>query len=138
MGKTKEKTRSWFVKRWYPKKLIHFEVWKNKFNIREPNKKNKSKNRLFSVVRHYPLLNSLDSIFRKNSYLVNIDQKIKDIFILKSMESFSNALKLSTFWVEPNTCFGKKSWLIQISFQSLLTKLRHKSWHVDFFYWHCT
>lgn len=138
MGKTKEKTRSWFVKRWYPENLIHFEVWKNKFNIGEPNKKNKSKNRVLSVVGHYPLLNSLDSIFRKNSYLVNIDQKIKDIFILKSMESFSNALKLSTLWVEPKTCFWKKSWLIQIWFQSFLTKLRHKSWHVDFFYWYCT
>ena len=45
----------------------------------------------------------LDSLFRGNSYLRNIDQKIKDVFISQSMGSFSSARKFSTFWGEPKT-----------------------------------
>ena len=36
--------RSWYVKREYPEKLIDAEIWKAKFNTRETNRKNKSKN----------------------------------------------------------------------------------------------
>ena len=36
--------RSWYVKREYPEKLIDSEIWKAKFNTRETNRKNKSKN----------------------------------------------------------------------------------------------
>ena len=43
MSKT-EKTRSWFAKREYPEKLIDSEIRKAKFNTRETNRKNKSKN----------------------------------------------------------------------------------------------
>ena len=35
---------SWFVKREYPEKLIGSEIRKAKINIRETNRKNKSKN----------------------------------------------------------------------------------------------
>ena len=40
----KEKMRSWFVKREYSKRIIDSEIRKVKFNIRETNRKNKSKN----------------------------------------------------------------------------------------------
>ena len=43
MSKTK-KLRSWFVKRECPEKLMGSEIRKAKFNTRETNRKNKSKN----------------------------------------------------------------------------------------------
>ena len=43
-GQNKEKMRSWYVKREYPEKLIDAEIWTAKFNTRETNRKNKSKN----------------------------------------------------------------------------------------------
>ena len=39
-----EKMRSWFVKREYPEQLIDPEIKKGKFNVRETNRRNKSKN----------------------------------------------------------------------------------------------
>ena len=36
--------RSWFVNKEYPEKLIDSEIRKTKFNTRETNRKNKSKN----------------------------------------------------------------------------------------------
>ena len=62
----KEKMRSWFVKREYPEKLIDSEIKKVKFNIRETNRKNKSKNGVPFVVTYHPLLNSLYSTIRKS------------------------------------------------------------------------
>ena len=81
--RNKEKMRSWFVKREYPEypeKLIDSEIRKVKFNIRETNRKNKSKNGVPFVVTYHPLLNSLYGIIRKNLCLLNIDQKVKEVF----------------------------------------------------------
>ena len=56
--------RSWFVKREYPEKLIVPEIRKVKFNIRQTDRKNKSKNGVpFAVTYHLPL-NSLNDIIR--------------------------------------------------------------------------
>ena len=55
----REKMRSWFIKRKYPEKLIDSEIRKVKFNIRETNRKNKSKNGAPFIVTYHPLLNSL-------------------------------------------------------------------------------
>ena len=42
--RSKEKMRSWFVKREYPEQLVDPAIKKGKFNVRETNRKNKSKN----------------------------------------------------------------------------------------------
>ena len=53
--------RSWFAKREYPAKMIDSEIRKAKFNIRESNRKNKSKNGV-------PVVS-----------LLYIDQKVKEV-----------------------------------------------------------
>ena len=95
----KEKMRSWFVKREYPEKLIDSEIRKVKFNIRETNRKNKSKNGVPFIVTYHPLLNSLYGIIRKNLYLLNMDQKVKEVFSSQLMVSFRSARKLSSYLV---------------------------------------
>ena len=57
----KEKMRSWFAKREYPEKLIDSEIRKAKFNTRQTNRKNKSKNGV-------PVVS-----------LLYIDQKVKEV-----------------------------------------------------------
>ena len=57
----KEKMRSWFAKREYPEKLIDSEIRKAKFNTRETNRKNKSKNGV-------PVVS-----------LLYVDQKVKEV-----------------------------------------------------------
>ena len=97
--RNKEKMRSWFVKREYPEKLIDSEIRKVKFNIKETNSKNKSQNGVPFVVTYHLLLNSLYSIIRKNLYLLNMDQKVKEVFSSQSMVSFRSARKLSCYLV---------------------------------------
>ena len=55
--KSTDKKRTWFKSRQYPENLIDSEMRKVKFNIKETNKKNKSKNGVPSVVIYHPLLN---------------------------------------------------------------------------------
>ena len=92
----KEKMRSWFVKREYPEKMIDSEIRKVKFNIKETNSKNKSQNGVPFVVTYHPLLNSLYGIIRKNLYLFNMDQKVKEVFSSHPMVSFRSTRKLSS------------------------------------------
>ena len=88
--------RSWFVKREYPEKMIDSEIRKVKFNIKETNSKNKSQNGAPFVVTYHPLLNSLYGIIRKNLYLFNMDQKVKEVFSSHPMVSFRSTRKLSS------------------------------------------
>ena len=97
--RNKEKMRSWFVKREYLEKLIDSEIRKVKFNIKETNSKNKSQYGVPFVVTCHPLLNSLYGIIRKNLYLLNMDQKVKDVFSSQPMVSFRSARKLSSYLV---------------------------------------
>ena len=83
---------------------IDFEIRKVKFKIKETNKKNKSQNRVPFVVTHHPLLNSPYIIFRKNVYLLNIDEKVKEVFSSQPMVSFRNARKLSSYLVRAKLC----------------------------------
>ena len=63
----KKQMRSWFVKREYPEKLIDSEIRNVKINIKETNRKNKSKNEVpFAVTYHLPL-NCFNGIIRKLS-----------------------------------------------------------------------
>ena len=91
--------RSWFVKREYPEKLLDSEIRKVKFNITETNRKNKSQNRVPFLVTYHPILNSLYSIIRKNLCLLNMDQRIKEVFSSQHMVSFCSACKLSSYLV---------------------------------------
>ena len=59
--------------------MIDSEIRKVTFNIRETDRKNKSKNGVPSVAYH-SLLNSVYGIHRKNMYLLNRDQNIKEVF----------------------------------------------------------
>ena len=88
----KEKMKSSFVKREYPEKLIDSEIRKVKFNIRETNRKNKSKNGVPFIVTYHPLLNSLYGIIRKNLYLLNMDQRVKEVFSSQPMVSFRSVI----------------------------------------------
>ena len=78
--RNKKKMRSWFVEREYPEKLIFSEIRNVKSNIRETNRKNKSKNEVPFIVTYLSLLNSLNGIIRKNLYLLNMDQRVKEVF----------------------------------------------------------
>ena len=89
--------RSWFLRREYPEKLIDSEIRKVKFNIRETNRKNKIKNGVPFVVTYHLLLNSLYSIIRKNIYLLDMDQKVKEVFSPQAKVSFLSTLKLSSY-----------------------------------------
>ena len=87
--------RSWFVKKEYSEKLIDSEITKVKFNIKETNRMNKRKNGVsFIVVTYHPLLNYLYSIIGKSQYLLNMDQKIKEVFNSQPMVFFRNARNL--------------------------------------------
>ena len=92
--------RSWFIKGEYPEKLIDSEIRKVKFNIKEINSKSKSQNGVPFVVTYNPLLNSLYGIIRKNLYLLNMDQKVKEVFSSQPMVSFRSARKLSSYLVQ--------------------------------------
>ena len=97
--RNKEKMRSWFVKREYPEKMLDSEINKVKFNIKETNSKNKSQNGVPFVVTYHPFLNSLYGVIRKNLYLLNMDQKVKEVFSSQPMLSFRSARKLSSYLV---------------------------------------
>ena len=64
---------------------------KVKFNMRETNRKNESKNRVPCVVAYHPLLNFFYGIIRKNLYLLNMDQKVKELFSSQPVVSFRSA-----------------------------------------------
>ena len=56
---------------------------------------NKRKNGVsFIVVTYHPLLNYLYSIIGKSQYLLNMDQKIKEVFNSQPMVFFRNARNL--------------------------------------------
>ena len=95
----KEKMRSWFIKREYPEKMIDSDITKVNFNIRETNRKKESKNGVPFIVTYHPLLNSLYGIIRKKFYLLNMDQRVKEVFSSQTMVSFRSARKLSSYLV---------------------------------------
>ena len=97
--RNKEKMRSWFVKREYLEKLIDSEIRKVKYIIRETSRKNKSKNGVPFVLTYHPFLNSLYGISGKNIYLLNMDQKFKEIVTSQSMVPFRSGRNLSSYLV---------------------------------------
>ena len=97
--RNKEKMKSWFVRRVYPEKLIGSETRKVKFNIRETNRKDKSKNAEPFLVTNHLFFNFLYGIIRKNLYPHNMNQKVKEVFSSQPMVSSRSASKLSSYIV---------------------------------------
>ena len=109
--RNKEKMRSWFVKREYPEKLIDSEITKVKFNIRETNRKNKGKNGVPFLVTYHPLLNSLYGIIRKNLHLLNMDQRVKQVFSSQRIVFFVAPINRVAIWFERNSILWKEGWV---------------------------
>ena len=69
-----------------------------KFKSREKTEKSKSKGVLFAVTDH-PLLNCLHKIIRDNTYLLYMNEEVKNLFLPGPMVSFRGARKLSNYLV---------------------------------------
>ena len=90
--------KSWFLKRSYPEHLIGTEIKKVKFKPREKTKKSKSKGVLF-VVTYHPSLNCLHIIIRDNTYLLYMNEEVRNLFLPGPMVSFRGVHKLSSYLV---------------------------------------
>ena len=73
-----------FLRRSYPEHLIDTEMEKVKFKPREKTDKCKLKGVPF-VVTYHPPLNCLHKIIRDNTYLIYINEEVKNLFLLGSM-----------------------------------------------------
>ena len=91
--------RKWFLKRQYFEKLIDSKIRKVKFNIRKTDRKNKIKNGVHFVMTYHPLLDSPNGIIRKYLYLLNMDEKFKEVFSSQPAVPFRSARKLSSYLV---------------------------------------
>ena len=65
---------------------------KVKFKSREKTEKSKPKGVLFAVTDH-PLLNCLHKIIRDNTYLLYMNEEVKNLFLPGLMVSFRGARK---------------------------------------------
>ena len=90
--------KSWFLKRSYPEHLIDTEMKKVKFKSREKTEKSISKGVPF-VVTYHPSLNCLHKIIRDNTYLLYMNEVVKNLFLPGPMVSFRGARKLSSYLV---------------------------------------
>ena len=90
--------KSWFLKRSYPEHLIDTEMQKVKFKSREKTEKSKLKGLPF-VVTYHPSLNCLHKIIRDNTYLLYMNEEVKNLFLPEPMVSFRGARKLSSYIV---------------------------------------
>ena len=90
--------KSWFLKRSYPEHLIDTEMQKVKFKSREKTEKSKLKGVPF-VVTYHPSLNCLHKIIRDNTYLLYMNEEVKNLFLPGPMVSFRGARKLSSYLV---------------------------------------
>ena len=90
--------KSWFLKRSYPEHLIDTEMQKVKFKSREKSAKSKLKGVPF-VVTYHPSLNCLHKIIRNNTYLLYMNEEVKNVFLPGPMVSFRGARKLSSYLV---------------------------------------
>ena len=90
--------KSWFLKCSYPEHLIDTEMKKVKFKLREKTEKSKLKGVPFIVTYHLSL-NCLHKIIRDNTYLLYMNEEVKNFFLPGPMVSFRAACKLSSYLV---------------------------------------
>ena len=81
--------KSWFLKHSYPEHFINTKMKKVKFKSGEKPEKSKS-----FVVTYHPSLNCLHKIIRDNTYLLYINNEVKNLFLPGPMVSFRGARKL--------------------------------------------
>ena len=83
---------------------------KVKIDIRETNRKNKSKNGVSFVVTYHPLLNSIYGIIRKNIFFLAWIKRL-EVFNSKPMVSFRSVRKLSVaIWFERSSIIWKEEY----------------------------
>ena len=90
--------KSWFLKRSYPEHLVDTEMKKVKFKPREKAEKIKSKKVPF-VVTYHPSFSCLHNIIRDNTYLLYMNEEVKNLFLPGPMVSFRGAHKLKGYLV---------------------------------------
>ena len=76
--------KSWFLKGSYPEHMIDTEMKKVKFKPREKTEKSKLKRALF-VVTYHPSLNCLLKIIGGNTYLLYMNEEVKNVFLPEFM-----------------------------------------------------
>ena len=91
--------KQWLAKRDYPQDLINSEMNNVKFLYVENKYNDNKEKRIPFVVTFHPLLKSLGSILNKNYYLLQMNDKVKNVFSLRPMVSFRNARKLISYLV---------------------------------------
>ena len=82
--------KSWFLKRSFPEHLIDTEMKKLKLKPREETKKIKSKGLPFAVTYNMSL-NCLHKIIRGNTYLLYMNEEVKNLFLPGPTVSFRGA-----------------------------------------------
>ena len=92
-------TRSWFLKRKYPEKLIDNEMKKVRFFPANLQNKN-SETGVSFVVTYHPILNSLSKIIRDNMYLLNMNEEVRKTFSPDPMVLFRSVWKFSSYLVQ--------------------------------------
>ena len=60
---------------------------------------------------YHPYLSFLYIIIRKNVYLVNMDQKVEELFSSQPMVSFCSTCKLVAIWFKRNSVLWKEGWV---------------------------
>ena len=88
--------KSWFLKRSCPEYFTDTEMKKVNFKSREKTEKSKFKGVPF-VVTYHPSINFLHKIIRNNTYLLYMNEEVKNLFLPGPMVSFRGARKLRSY-----------------------------------------
>ena len=90
--------KSWLLRCSYPEHLIDTDLKKVKFTSREKTEKSKLKV-VPLVMTYHPSLNCLQKIIRDNTYLLYMNEEVKNLFLPGSMVSSRGAHRLSSYLV---------------------------------------
>ena len=94
----KSNAKLWFQKRGHPQNIIKNEMKKVKFLSRNKVQKSQSNGILFAV-KYHPLLKQLEGILRRNNYLLNINDEVKQKFTPGPMTFSRCSRKLGSYLV---------------------------------------
>ena len=94
--------KPWFQRRGYPEDVTSTEMKKVIFNVNSVKSSNKSKGVPF-VLTYHPLLKKVNSLIRKHSHLLYMNDKVKKVFQPGPMISFRSPRNLSSYLVRAKT-----------------------------------
>ena len=83
----------------YPKQLVQKKGNKVRFNKQNSNTKQSKSKRVAFVVRHHPLLKSLQSLVNKYLKILYLDENSQEVFMSGPMVTFRSGRKLSSYLV---------------------------------------